>query len=176
MRSTLLLDQSYQPLDIISWQDAIRLLTLGKCEVIEEYDDEVRSKFLIIKMPAVVRLINMFRRGKNKTVKFSRISIYARDNFKCQYCGMKGKMKDFTFDHVVPRSRGGKTNWDNIVTACVPCNTKKNNRTPAEAKMKLLKQPVKPNWVPIISLRLTQRSIPDKWASYLYWNSELDED
>lgn len=176
MRSTLLLDQSYQPLDVITWQDAVRLITLNKAEVIEEYEDNIRSTFLIIKMPAVVRLINSFRRGKKKSVKFSRISIYARDGFKCQYCSLKGKMKDFTFDHVVPRSKGGKTNWENITTACVPCNTKKNNRTPAEAGMKLLKQPVKPDWVPIISLRLTQKSVPDQWASYLYWNSELDEE
>lgn len=176
MRSTLLLDSGYQPLDVISWQDAIRLLTLNKIEVVEEYEDEIRSAFLVIKMPAVVRLVGMFRRNKKKSVKFSRISIYARDNFKCQYCSVKGKMKDFTFDHVIPRSRGGKTNWENIVTACVGCNSKKNNRTPSEAGMRLLKTPVKPEWVPIISLRLTQRSIPDQWASYLYWNTELMED
>ncbi len=176
MKSTLLLDCGYSPIDVISWQDAIRLLTLNKCEILEEYEDNIRSTFLVIKMPAVVRLINSFRRAKRKNVKFSRISIYARDGFECQYCGIKGKMKDFTFDHVIPRSRGGKTNWENITTCCVSCNSKKNNRTPSEAGMKLLSQPIKPDWVPFIAIRLSQKSIPNAWVSYLYWNTELDQE
>lgn len=176
MRSTLLLDQGYQPLDVISWQEAIRLIFLDKAEIVEEYEDEIRSTFLVIKMPAVVRLVNMFRRNKKKNVKFSRISIYSRDNFTCQYCGAKKRMKELTFDHIIPRSRGGKTNWENITTSCMPCNTRKNNRTPEEAKMKLRSLPVRPEWVPALVIRLNHKSIPEAWRDYVYWNVELEEE
>lgn len=175
MQSTLLLDQSYLPLDIISWQDAVRLLFLNKIEVVEEYEDELHSMYLVIKMPAVVRLLNAFKK-KKKRVKFSRINIYTRDRYACQYCGKSGTMKDFTFDHVIPRSRGGKTTWENIVTACSACNTKKGDRTPHEAKMRLIKDPVQPEWLPAVAIKVSQRSVPDEWASFLYWNSKLIED
>jgi 5-methylcytosine-specific restriction endonuclease McrA len=174
MQSTLLLASSYEPVDVISWQDAVRLLTLGKVEVIEEYEKDLRSTYLVIKMPAVVRLLSVFKRRKKK-VKFSRANIYARDKYKCQYCGKKGKMADFTFDHVVPKSRGGKTCWENIVTCCDKCNCKKANRTPSEAKMKLLSEPVQPKWLPAVTIRVSQRSVPDAWRDYLYWNVTLEE-
>jgi len=175
MQSTLLLASSYEPVDVISWQDAIRLMTLGKAEVIEEYDKDIRSMYLVIKMPAVIRLVSAFRRNKKK-VKFSRVNIYARDKYKCQYCRKKGKMSDFTFDHVLPRSRGGKTSWTNIVTCCDKCNSKKANKTPQEANMSLLKQPVQPAWLPSVTIRLSQRSVPDAWRDYLYWHSSLIEE
>ena len=175
MKSTLLLAATYEPIDIISWQHAIRLLMLDKAELVEEYDNDIRSAYMVIKMPAVIRLVNMFRRHKKK-VKFSRIAIYARDNFKCQYCGSKEEMKDLTFDHVVPRSRGGKTNWLNIVTCCTTCNTKKGSRTPGEASMYLKKQPTEPTWVPAINIKLSQRSTPEQWMDYLYWHSSLEAD
>lgn len=171
MERTLLLSQGYEPLATISWQRAISLLTLGKVEVIEEYDRNIRSAFVVIKMPAVVRLINRFRRGK-KAVKFSRHNILARDGWKCQYCGSRVKSHNMTQDHVVPRSQGGKTCWENIVTCCEPCNAKKANRTPAQAGMRLRKPPYKPTWVPMFSVQLSG-SPPDQWASYLYWTSEL---
>jgi 5-methylcytosine-specific restriction endonuclease McrA len=171
MERTLLLSQGYEPLATISWQRAISLLTLGKVEVIEEYDRELRSRYLVIKMPAVVRLIQRFRRGK-QAVKFSRHNILARDRWKCQYCGIKVRTSDMTQDHVVPRSQGGRTEWENIVTACGDCNAKKANRTPREAGMRLRKRPEKPKWVPIFSVQIGNRP-PDQWASYLYWTSEL---
>lgn len=173
MKSTLLLTTSYEPIDIISWQDAVRLMTLGKVEVIEQYEDDIRSTYLVIKMPAVVRLMSVFKRRKKK-VKFSRIGIYARDKFSCQYCGKKGSFKDFTFDHVIPRSRGGKTVWENIVTCCTKCNTKKGSKTPSEAGMKLRKQPVQPKWLPSVSIKISQHSVHETWRDYLYWTSELD--
>lgn len=171
MERTLLLSQGYEPLATISWQRAISLLTLGKVEVVEEYDRELRSRYLIIKMPAVVRLITAFRRHKQK-VKFSRHNILARDRWKCQYCGIKVKTQDMTMDHVVPRSQGGVTCWENIVTSCEPCNAKKADRTPQQAGMRLKKQPKRPNWVPIFSVQLAGDA-PDQWASYMYWTSEL---
>jgi 5-methylcytosine-specific restriction endonuclease McrA len=116
----------------------------------------------------------MFKKRKKK-VKFSRVNIYARDKYRCQYCGIKGRMKDFTFDHVIPRSQGGKTTWDNIVTCCPDCNCKKDSRTPKEAGMKLRKHPVQPEWLPAITIRVSQKSLPAAWKDYLYWNVTLDE-
>lgn len=175
MKSTLLLDCSYQPLDIIPWKEAVRLWFLGKAEVIEEHEAELRSTYLVIKMPAVVRLVHLFKRKKRK-VKFSRVGIYTRDKYKCQYCGQKGTIRDFTFDHVIPRAQGGRTNWENIVTACMPCNTRKANRTPKQAGMSLLSTPKRPEWLPMVNLRMSQKKVPDEWSSYLYWTGVLDED
>jgi 5-methylcytosine-specific restriction endonuclease McrA len=169
MTRTLLLSHAYEPLATISWQDAICKLTLGKVEIIEEYDDQqVRSARMVFKMPAVVRLINAFKRHK-KRVKFSKVNVFARDNFKCQYCGTKGTASTLTQDHVVPRSQGGKTVWENIVTCCSDCNAKKANRTPRQARMKLRKQPFRPDWVPIFSVQIRGARIPDQWSPYCGW-------
>jgi 5-methylcytosine-specific restriction endonuclease McrA len=173
---TLLLNQGFEPIKVISWQRAITLLFLGKVEVIEEYESSnIRSINLIIKIPAVVRLLRAFRRH-SRPVKFSRVNIYARDNYKCQYCGRKASISELTYDHVMPRSRGGNTEWTNIVTCCYLCNRKKGGRTPAEASMKLLTAPAQPNWVPAIAIRISLRSVPDAWRDYLYWTGELDKD
>lgn len=169
---TLLLSQSYEPLRVISWMRAFTLLTLGKVEVVEEYDRNIRTCFLVFKMPAVVRLINVFRR-RRRPVRFSRVNVYARDRYRCQYCGMKESLSCLTFDHVIPRSRGGITSWANVVAACVECNHKKANRTPAEARMKLIKEPVQPRWVPAVTLQISMRSVPEAWTDYLYWTGAL---
>jgi 5-methylcytosine-specific restriction endonuclease McrA len=155
---TLLLNQGFEPIKVISWQRAITLLFLGKVEVLEEYDHDIRSVSLIIKIPAVVRLLRAFRRHA-RPVKFSRVNIYARDNYKCQYCGKKAPISELTYDHV---------------TCCYLCNRKKGGRTPHEAGMKLLAQPTQPNWVPAVAIRISLRSIPDAWRDYLYWTGELD--
>lgn len=172
---TLVLDQSYQPLKVVSWQRAIELLTLGKCEVVEEYDQEVRSAYLVIKIPAVVRLIRAFRRRK-KPVKFSRVNVYARDDYKCMYCNKACSMSELTYDHVLPRSQGGKTTWTNIVSACATCNSRKAGRTPEQAGMKLRKQPVQPTATPAVMIQVSRKNIPQAWTDYLYWTNELDQD
>ena len=169
---TLLLSQSYEPIKVISWQRAFTLLTLGKVEVLEEYDHDVRTVSLILKVPAVVRLLQAFRRHK-KPVKFSRVNIYARDKYRCQYCGAKPPISDLTYDHVVPRSKGGRTTWSNIVTCCYDCNREKANRTPEQARMRLRCKPVQPCWVPAVSIRVSTMSVPDAWQDYLYWTGEL---
>jgi len=151
------------------------MLTLQKVEVVEEYDHEIRSQFLVIKIPAVVRLLRVFRKRK-KPVKFSRVNIYGRDDYRCQYCGGKFTMGELTYDHVVPRSQGGKTTWTNIVSACDRCNAKKRDQTPEQAGMKLLKKPVQPVDVPSIVIEVSRRSVPDAWRDYLYWTSALDEE
>lgn len=175
MDRTLILDSSYQPVQIVSWQRAVALLFLGKCEIISEYDGFVRSTSIVIKIPAVVRLLAAFRRHK-KPVKFSRINIYGRDKYSCQYCGAKKSIGELTYDHVVPRSRGGKTTWTNIATCCSDCNRKKANRTPEQAGMRLLKQPVAPTATPVLVVAVSRTSVPDAWRDYLYWTAELDAD
>lgn len=173
MERTLLLTAAYEPIDIIPWQDAIRLLFLNKAEVVEEYEKELRSVYLVIKMPAVVRLLNMFKKRKKK-VKFSRVNIYARDKFLCQYCGVGGQMKDFTFDHVIPRAQGGKTVWENIVTCCKTCNGKKDNRTPKQAGMKLNRKPIRPEWLPAVKIKINQQHMPEAWKEYIFWSGIIE--
>lgn len=172
---TLMLDQGYAPVKVIPWQRALRLLTLGKVEVVEEYDHEVRTTFLAIKVPAVVRLLRAFRRVK-KPVKFSRVNIYGRDGYKCQYCGARRKVDELTYDHVLPRSRGGRTTWTNIVTCCSPCNLRKADRTPAEAGMRLTREPKQPVDAPVVMVAVSRESAPAAWRDYLYWTGELDSD
>ena len=171
---TLVLTQGYEPLKVISWQRAITLLSLGKIEVIEEYDRELRSTSLVIKCPAVVRLLNAFKRHK-KPVKFSRVNIFARDKYKCQYCGEKGTLQALTYDHVRPKSQGGKTVWTNIVTSCTDCNSKKRNRTPEQAGLRLRGNPTQPRWVPSMTIRISHRSAPEAWTEYISWTRSIDE-
>lgn len=172
---TLVLSQSYEPVNIVSWKQAITLLFLGKVEVVEEYDRDIKTTSLVIKVPAVVRLLSAFRRVK-KPVKFSRINIYGRDKYTCQYCGTKHAIGDLTYDHVVPRSQGGKTTWTNIVTCCEDCNRRKKNQTPEQAGMRLLKAPVQPSAAPVLVVAVSRESVPDAWRDYMYWTSELESD
>jgi len=134
MERVLLLNATYEPLRVISWKRAITLLTLDKVEVLETYDRVVRSVTLAIRLPAVVRLIHLVRFRKH-TIRFSRENIYIRDKYQCQYCAESKHASDLTYDHVIPKSRGGKTAWENIVTCCLPCNKKKGGRTPKQARM-----------------------------------------
>jgi 5-methylcytosine-specific restriction endonuclease McrA len=171
--NTLLLSQGYEPIKVIAWQRAITLLFLGKVEVIEEYSSSVRSVTFVLRIPAVVRLLRAFRRH-HKPVKFSRVNIYARDHYTCQYCGDRLTVSELTYDHVVPRSQGGATDWTNIVTCCHDCNRVKGGRTPRQAGMQLRAAPMQPNWVPAVSIRVSLRSVPEAWRDYLYWTSELE--
>ena len=174
MEHVLLLNITYEPLRIINWKKAITLLLLGKVEVLAEYSREIRSVSFTIRLPSVVRLLRMVKRPKSP-VKFSRQNIYARDKYKCQYCGQRFSSEELTYDHVIPRSRGGKTEWENIVTCCVDCNRRKGGRTPAEAGMKLIRKPVKPTWIPALRITIGFREVPQSWRDYLYWNVELVE-
>jgi 5-methylcytosine-specific restriction endonuclease McrA len=172
---TLLLNQGYEPIKIISWQRAMTLVTLEKVEVVEEYDMQVRATSMIVQVPAVVRLRKAYRRHA-KPVKFSRVNIYARDAYRCQYCGAKCSIDQLTYDHVIPRSRGGRTTWDNIVSCCYTCNAHKANRTPGEAHMRLLSVPARPTWIPSVQIRVSTKSIPDAWRDYVYWTGEIESE
>jgi len=165
MTSVLLLSASYEPLRVISWQNAVGLFFLGKVEIIEEYEHQIRSVSLAIKAPAVVRLLRFFRAGR-RTPPLSRTNVLARDAFRCQYCDIELTSKEATLDHVIPRSQGGKTTWDNIVCACATCNRKKGGRTPKEAHMKLLSKPTKPDWLPVLNIKLHGK-VPPSWHMFL---------
>ena len=166
---TLVLSQGYEPIKVVPWQRAMTLLFLGKVEIVEAYDRDIRSTHLVLKMPAVVRLLRSFKRTK-KPVKFSRINIYGRDKYKCQYCGKKVTLENGTYDHVVPRAQGGKTVWTNIVTACEPCNARKGDRTPQQAGMRLIANPIQPRAVPIQAFKIRGEEAPDAWR---FWTGEL---
>lgn len=162
---TLLLDSTYFPIKVISWQKAIILIVTGRAEVVDEYNDiTIRSVSLSIQLPKVLRL---FGRHQNiQTVKFSRENVFFRDKYQCQYCLARPHPTDLTFDHVVPLSRNGTTCWENIVTCCKSCNSKKGARTPSEANMKLNKIPRRPNWTPELCLRLKEDD-PEEWWEFI---------
>jgi 5-methylcytosine-specific restriction endonuclease McrA len=166
MDRVLLLSPLYEPMMTITWRKAICLVTLGKVEIIEEYDRNVRSTSIVIRLPSVVRLINRFRRQR-KHVRYSKTNVFARDRWTCQYCGQRKSSDQLTQDHVIPRSRGGKTCWENVVTSCIECNTRKGNRTPEQARMTLRARPYRPDWVPMFVMHLNKEA-PDAWKVYCY--------
>ena len=163
---TLVLDQGYQPQRIIPWQRAVGMLFGGKAEVVEDYAEVIRSVSFSMPMPAVVRMTRAHRRYR-RSIRFSRTHVLQRDGFRCQYCGQDKLPGELTYDHVVPRSRGGKTNWENIVAACKPCNTKKANRTPDEARMRLMKRPMEPSWLPPLRTVVRAHAVPEAWRVFL---------
>lgn len=163
---TLVLDQGYQPHGIVTWQKAISLLYVGKVDVVEEYADVIRSVSMAMKMPAVIRLRRAMRHRPYR-LKFSRLNVMRRDGFSCQYCRTKAPVGELTYDHVVPRAQGGRTCWENIVTACRECNHAKADRTPKQAGMPLAKTPVRPTWLPAGGVEVDERRVPDSWKSWL---------
>ncbi len=165
MAAVLLLNASYEPLKVISWQRAVTLFFSDKVEIVEEYSHEIRSVSLAIKAPSVVRLLSYVNIGQ-KSPPLSRFNIFARDGFKCQYCTKPLNTGTATLDHVLPRSKGGKTRWTNVVCCCKPCNTKKGSKTPEQAGMKLLKKPEQPHWLPVLHVKLNGR-IPRSWNIFL---------
>jgi 5-methylcytosine-specific restriction endonuclease McrA len=173
--AVLVLDIGMRPLRVESWQKVVSDLFLGKVEVVEwkyhSRDRSVRSVSGPYPLPSVVRVLTNFRRDRVR-VKFSRINIYTRDKFACQYCGDCLPSEDLTFDHVIPRSRGGRTSWENIVTACVPCNKLKADRTPSEVGMKLLRQPRKPAYLPLVTVKMNTKSVPIEWRPY--WTAVIE--
>ncbi|MFN8534608.1 MAG: HNH endonuclease [Dehalococcoidia bacterium] len=138
----LVLNQNYEPLNVTSARRAIVLLDRGKAEVLEHGRGLLRSTTQVRPLPSVIRLIYLIRRPRPQ-VRLSRREVFLRDGFTCQYCGLKSR--DLTLDHVVPRQRGGKHIWENLVSACKGCNHRKGNRTPDEARMDLRRLPRRPS-------------------------------
>ncbi len=166
MKPTLLLNFTYEPLRIIDWKRAVILIYLGKAEPVSTYNIKIRSVSFSMDLPAVIRLLKYVKDGRRIYVRFSRENVYIRDNYTCQYCGRKFPSSKLTYDHVIPKSRGGETSWTNIVTCCEECNRKKGDRTPEEAGMKLIKQPKRPVLLPGMSIKT--RPIPQEWKPYLF--------
>ena len=171
---TLLLSPWMAPHKIISWERAVVLWTLEKIDVLEEYDVEIRSPSVAMRTPAVVRLRKAGSTTKH-AVRFSRINVYTRDGFRCQYCGERKEMRDLNYDHVVPRMRGGKTVWENIVTCCYACNDRKGSRTPAEAGMTLRRKPFKPSSLPVTPVLPMRRvEMPEAWLPYFGAGTDVE--
>ncbi len=162
---------SYYPLSLWPWQTAVKAVFLDRVTIVEAYDREVHSPSLDMAVPSVIALKDYVRQSEWPA--FTRFNLFLRDRFTCQYCGDTGNL---TFDHVTPRRLGGKTTWENIATACGPCNMKKGGRTPKQAHMTLHRTPIRPtSW----QLQQKGKSYPpnflhETWRDWLYWDVELE--
>ena len=162
---------SYFPLSLWPWQEAIKAVWLHRVDVLARYDEVVRSPSTEIHIPSVVVLKDYVH--PQKRVAFTRFNLFLRDEFRCQYCGARGEL---TFDHVVPRSRGGTTSWENVVAACAKCNLRKGANSLAQAGMSLRRAPRRPD---AGKLRNQGRKFPpnhlhETWFDFLYWDAELE--
>ena len=162
MAKVLVLNASYEPLNITSWRRAVLLLLKGKAEQLENNGMYIYTEF---PLPTVIRLL-YYVRVPYKEIPLTRRNILERDRHTCQYCGYKGD--DLTLDHVIPRSRGGGDSWENLVTACVRCNVKKGNRTPKEAHMLLRSQPRRPySSLHFEIVKYTRGNLNQEWRKYV---------
>ena len=198
-QQVLVLNRLWQAVNICSVRRALSLLFEGHAQVVQgnlqgdfktytfdqwrdlsqvaTEDDSLGTVSFRMKIPRVI-LLGVFDRLPKKEVKFTRHNIFERDANTCQYCGLVLDRKDLNLDHVVPRDRGGPTQWDNIVCSCIPCNTRKANRTPAEAGMRLIRKPKRPKWRPFVQVNLGA-PIHESWRHFLdlaYWNVELGQE
>lgn len=165
---------SYFPLSLWSWQDAVRAVFRETVTVISEYETVIRSPSFEFNLPSVLALKDYIPATRKPA--FTRYNVFLRDEWHCQYCGSREKTHDLTFDHVIPRSRGGQTSWSNIVTACRSCNTLKGHKLPSECRMHPLHEPRQPG---TYELQEKGRKFPPhflhkSWGDFLYWDSELD--
>lgn len=162
---------SYYPLSLWPWQTAIKAVFLDRVDIVASYARHVHSPSLDMQIPSVIALKQYVRPSEFPA--FTRFNLFLRDRFSCQYCG---NPRHLTFDHVLPRRLGGRTTWENIVTACAPCNMKKGGRTPTQARMSLQVPPIRPT-----SWQLQERGkgfppnyLHETWRDWLYWDIELE--
>ncbi|NJR13570.1 MAG: HNH endonuclease [Phyllobacteriaceae bacterium] len=162
---------SYFPLSVWSWQDAIKAVFLDRVNIVAEYEHEVASPSFSMRLPSVVSLKHYIQPAKHPA--FTRFNVFLRDRFECQYCGSKD---DLTFDHLIPRRLGGATTWQNVVTACSPCNLRKGGSLAQHVKMWPRQKPFQPS---VHDLQSNGRMFPpnhlhESWMDYLYWDTELE--
>lgn len=199
-RHVLVLNRLWQAVNVCSVERALTLLFTGHAAVVHQDEDNnfntfdftgwrnfsdaagfdepeaVKSISLRVRIPRVILLL-FFDRMPNKDVKFTRQNVFERDKNTCQYCGHKYDRKELNIDHVVPRQRGGLTTWTNVVCSCIDCNSRKANRTPEEAGIRLIRKPRKPRWRPFLDIQFS-RTHDHSWRHFLdlaYWNVELGE-
>jgi 5-methylcytosine-specific restriction endonuclease McrA len=164
---TLLLTPYYMPIKILRWQDAIKMVYEGTVRVVAEYDEEIRSPSISMQMPAVLVIKKLTRRANRGSVKFSRANVYVRDGYLCQYCNTRFHASKLSYDHVVPKSAGGRRTWANIVSACMPCNLRKADRTCDETGMWPLRPPREPVSLPFTGPRIDVETAPAEWLGFL---------
>jgi len=162
---------SYYPLSLWCWQDVIKSVFLQRVSIVSNYKRKVRSPSFEMNLPSVIALKSFIKPSEHPN--FTRFNVFLRDKFTCQYCGDK---KDFTFDHLLPKSKGGFTDWENVVTACSVCNVKKGGRLYSISRMKLYRKPFRPT---VDDLHQNGRNFPpnflhESWMDYLYWDVELE--
>ena len=162
---------SYYPLSLWSWQDSTKAVFMDRVNIVSEYDRVVRSPTFEMRLPSVVSLKTYIKPSRDPA--FTRFNVFLRDRFTCQYCGTRDEL---TFDHVIPRSKGGTTTWENVVAACSACNLRKADRLPREAHMWPSVEPFRPS---VSDLHQNGRLfppnyLPESWLDYLYWDSELE--
>ena len=166
----LTLSSNYEPLGVVDWEKAVTLFYSGKVQILSEYDRLIRSTSDELRVPSVV-VFKHSRHKRIKSVRFSRKNVWIRDEGRCQYCSKPVSIKDFTLDHITPRTSGGKTSWTNVVTCCTPCNQKKADKPLAKCGMKLLRDPQKPHSLPYVQdvefFYNFQQAIPESWKFWL---------
>lgn len=194
--NVLVLNRSYYPVNVTSVKRAFCLLYQGLARAVDSnyqtfdfhswaelsagvHDETVGLVDRAIRVPRVILLV-AYDRFPKREVRFSRLNIYARDRQRCQYCGVKLPKNELNLDHVIPRSRGGKTTWDNVVCSCMACNRVKGGRTPTEANLRLRGMPKRPAWTPLFHASFREKGYKE-WLPFLnivdvsYWFLELEE-
>ncbi|MBC7235554.1 MAG: HNH endonuclease [Chloroflexi bacterium] len=165
MSSVLVLNATYEPLNVISLRRAIVLLLKDKAEILEAAEQRIHSANVELPVPLVIRLVYYVRVPHRLRIPLSRRTVMIRDNYTCQYCGDQPPKANLTIDHVIPKVRGGETTWENLVCACKVCNLRKGAKTPEEANMRLLRKPERPNYLAVVVL--AQSRGHEAWAKYI---------
>ncbi len=180
MVESLALNMAGIPMDIVSWKKAVTLWALGRAVVLAEYEDKIiRSPRFSMRIPAVVQCLDVKSIPKNfvTSLPLTRRNLYLRDNGRCVYCGQKISLASFTIDHVIPRSKGGTTEWNNLVTACMACNNKKGNKRWKRGEIFMTHQPFVPRLTKAAPRNLVNklcfREPHRTWLDYIYWNVAL---
>lgn len=165
---------SYFPLSTWPWQDAVKAVFLERVNILSEYDEEVHSPSVAFRLPSVIALKTYIPVAKRPA--FTRFNVFLRDHFTCQYCGVRRPTDHLTFDHLVPRARGGRTTWQNVVTACANCNLAKGSRLPHESRMLPMTRPRMPTMHELheVGRAYPPRYLHESWHDFLYWDTELD--
>ena len=165
---------SYFPLSLWSWHDTVKAVFLDRVNVLSEYEHKIRSPSFEMRLPSVIALKEFVLQSRRPA--FTRFNVFLRDRFSCQYCAQQFRPEALTFDHLIPKSRGGKTTWENVVTACSKCNLRKGNLLPDVVKMHPINTPRSPT-----SFELQERGrmfppnhLHESWRDFLYWDSELE--